>query len=296
LIYGLKQSPRAWYDKLSNFLISCSFKVSGAGSSIFTKNNSNGITVVLVYVDDLIITGNNQLEIDCVKRDLKNKFDIKDLGKLKYFLGIEIAHSPKGLFISQRKYTLDLLKEIGKLGCKPALTPTDSNMKLNTEDGESLKDINHFQILVGKIIYLTVTRPDVSFAVSQISRFMHSPRTPHIDAINRILRYLKGTSGKGIWMKRNNTNTLCGYSDADWAGNFDRKSTTGFCTFVGENLVTWKSKKQNVVARSSAEAEYRAMASTASELTWIRQVLVDLNIKIEEQISNVLGNIVLCNG
>jgi Reverse transcriptase (RNA-dependent DNA polymerase) len=251
---------------------------------------------VLVYVDDLIITGNNQLEIDCVKRDLKNKFDIKDLDKLKYFLGIEIAHSPKGLFISQRKYTLDLLKETGKLGCKPALTPTDSNMKLNTEDGESLKDINHFQILVGKIIYLTVTRPDVSFVVSQISRFMHSPRTPHIDAINRILRYLKGTSGKGIWMKRNNTNTLCGYSDADWAGNFDRKSTTGFCTFVGENLVTWKSKKQNVVARSSAEAEYRAMASTASELTWIRQVLVDLNIKIEEQISNVLGNIVLCNG
>jgi Reverse transcriptase (RNA-dependent DNA polymerase) len=110
-IDGLKQSLRAWYDKLSNFLISYSFKVSGADSSMFTKNNSNGMTVVLVYVDDLIITGNNQLEIDRVKRDLKNKFDIKDSGKLKYFLGIEIAHSPKGLFISQRKYTLDLLKK-----------------------------------------------------------------------------------------------------------------------------------------------------------------------------------------
>jgi Reverse transcriptase (RNA-dependent DNA polymerase) len=148
---------------------------------MFTKNNSNGTTVVLVYVDDLIITSNNQLEIDCVKRDLKNKFDIKDLGKLNFFLGIEIAHSPKGLFISQIKYTLDLLKETKKLGCKPASTPTDSNMKLNTEDCEPLKDINHFQRLVGKLIYLTVTRPDVSFVVSQISRFMHSPRTPHID-------------------------------------------------------------------------------------------------------------------
>jgi Reverse transcriptase (RNA-dependent DNA polymerase) len=245
------------------------------------------MTVVLVYVDDLIIIGNKQLKIDCVKRDLKNKFDIRDLGKLKYFLGIEIAHFSKGLFISQRKYTLDLLKETEKLGCKPASTPTESNMKINTEEGEPLKDINHFQSLVGKLIYLIVTRPDVLFAISQISRFMHSPRTPHIDAINRILRYLKGTPRKGtprkgIWMKRKNINTLCGYSDAYWAGSFDKKLTTDFCTFVGGNLVTWKSKKQNIVARSSVEAKYRAMTSTASELTWIKQVLADLEIKIKE--------------
>jgi Reverse transcriptase (RNA-dependent DNA polymerase) len=124
-------------------------------------------------VDDLIITGDNQEEIDCVKRDLKKKFDIKDLGKLKYFFGIEITHSLKGLFISQRKYTLDLLKETKKLGCKTVSTPIDSDMKLNTEDGETLEDINHFQRLVGKLIYLTVTRPDMSFAISQISKFMH---------------------------------------------------------------------------------------------------------------------------
>jgi Reverse transcriptase (RNA-dependent DNA polymerase) len=257
---------------------------------LFTKHNSNGTTIVLVYVDDLIITGDNQVEINCVKDDLKQKFDIKDLGKLKYFLGIEVAHSLKGLFISQRKYVLYLLKETGKLGCKPVSTPIDSNVKLNTEDGEPLKDIHYFQRLVGKLIYLTVTRPDMSFAVSQISKFMHSPRTPHLDAVNRILRYLKGTPGKGIWMKRNNTNVICGYSDADWAGSFDRKSTTGFCTFVGGNLVTWKSKKQNVVARSSAEAEYRAMASTASELTWIKQVLADLNIKVEEPMKMFCDN------
>jgi Reverse transcriptase (RNA-dependent DNA polymerase) len=148
-------------------------------------------------VDDLIITGDNQEEIDCVKRDLKKKFDIKDLGKLKYFFGIEIAHSLKGLFISQQKYTLDLLKETKKLGCKPVSTPIDSDMKLNTEDGETLEDINHFQRLVGKLIYLTVTRPDMSFAISQISKFMHSPRTSHLDVVNMILRYLKGTTEKG---------------------------------------------------------------------------------------------------
>jgi hypothetical protein len=110
---------------------------------------------------------------------------------------------------------------------------------------------------------------------------MHSPRTPHLEAVNRILRFLKNNPGKGIWMKNNNSNDICGYSDADWAGSFDRKSTTGFCTFVGGNLVTWKSKKQNVVARSSAEAEYRAMASTASELTWIKQLLLDMGFRTQ---------------
>jgi hypothetical protein len=126
------------------------------------------------------------------------------------------------------------------------------------------EDVHHFQRLVGKLIYLTVTRPDMSFAIGQISKFIHSPRTPHLDVIDRILRYLKRNLDKRIWMKNNNTNAICGYSDTD---SFHKKSTIGFCAFVGRNLVTWKSKKQNIVARSSAEAEYRAMTSTASELT-----------------------------
>jgi Reverse transcriptase (RNA-dependent DNA polymerase) len=143
-IYGLNQSLRAWYEKLSHFLLSCNFKTSWADTSFFTKYNENGITVVLVYVDDIIITGDSQSEIDSIKNHLKQKFDIKDLEKLKYFLGIEIAHSSKGLFISQRKYVLDLLKETDKLGCKPASTPVDINVKLNTEDSELLEDINQY--------------------------------------------------------------------------------------------------------------------------------------------------------
>jgi hypothetical protein len=112
------------------------------------------------------------------------------------------AHSLKELFISQRKYILDLLKETNKLGCKPAKTPLETNIKLNIENDEPLKDINHFQRLIGKLIFLTVTRPDLSYAVSQNSQFMHVPRTPHLDAINRVLRYLKGSSDKGIWMRK----------------------------------------------------------------------------------------------
>jgi hypothetical protein len=169
---------------------------------------------------------------------LRENFDIKVLELLKYFLGIEIAQSPKRIFISQRKYTLDLLRETGKLGCKPTSTLIDSKIKLNTEDDEQLEDISQFQRLVGKLIYLTVTRPDISFSISQISKFMHAPRTPHLEAINRILRYLKGTPGKGVWMKNNNSNDIRGNFDADWARSFDRKSTTKFYTFIDENLAT----------------------------------------------------------
>jgi Reverse transcriptase (RNA-dependent DNA polymerase)/Integrase core domain/gag-polypeptide of LTR copia-type/GAG-pre-integrase domain len=289
-IYGLKQSPRAWYAKLSTFLIEHNFKKSTADCSVFIEKNDNSSTIILVYVDDIIITGNNNQRIKEVKEMLKGKFDIKDLGKLSYFLGIEIAHSTKGLFLSQRKYTLDLLKETGKLGTKPATSPMETNIKLNTEDGKPLSDISQYQRIVGKLIYLTVTRPDITFAVSTVSQFMHAPRTCHMEAINRILRYLKGTPGQGILMKQNATDTVVGFSDADWAGSCDRKSTTGFCTFVGGNLVTWRSKKQNVVARSSAEAEYRAMASTASELIWIKHLLHDMLIESPEPIQMFCDN------
>jgi hypothetical protein len=121
---------------------------------------------------------------------------------------------------------------------------------------------------MGKLIYLTVTRPDLSFAVSQISQFMHAPKTCHLKIIDKVLRYLKGTPGKGILMKNNKSNELCCYTDVDWAGSFDTKFTINFCTFVDENIITWKNKK-NIIARSSAEAKYRAMATTISELMWI---------------------------
>jgi hypothetical protein len=119
---------------------------------------------------------------------------------------------------------------------------------------------------------------------------MHAPRAVYIDAIDRILRFLKGTPEKGIRKKCNNSNEVCDYSDADWAGNFNRKSTTGFCIFVDENLATWKSKKQNIVARSSAEAEYRVMTSTASEIVWIKQLLMDIGIEIQTPIKIFCDN------
>jgi hypothetical protein len=277
-LYGLKQSPRAWYSKLSSVLIASGFKRSHADSSLFVRTGNVGRLIVLVYVDDLIITGDNMDEIQSLKSTLHETFSIKDLGSLRYFLGIEMDHSPKGLFLNQRKYIVDLLHEVGMTDSKPAHTPLKSNLKLNIE-GEPLSDISMYQRLVGKLIYLTITRPDITYAVSLVSQFMHSPTSLHLTIVKRILRYLKGTVTKGILMRNNGHFKLEGFSDSDWAGNaIDRKSTTGFCTFIGGNLVTWKSKKQTVVARSSAEAEYRAMASTACELIWLKTLLGDLGI------------------
>ncbi|XP_050147281.1 uncharacterized mitochondrial protein AtMg00810-like [Malus sylvestris] len=175
-----------------------------------------------------------------------------------------MATSKKGMFLNQRKYILDLLQEADMLDCKPASIPLDCKHKM-TMDGETLTDISYYQRLVGRLIYLTITRPDIAFAVSLVSQFMHSPTMDHLQVVKRILRYLKGSVGRGLLMQNNVHTHILGYTDADWAGNsLDRKSTTGFCIFVGGNLVSWKSKKQSVITRSSAEAKYRAMATTAS--------------------------------
>ncbi|KAG7559386.1 Reverse transcriptase RNA-dependent DNA polymerase [Arabidopsis thaliana x Arabidopsis arenosa] len=282
-IYGLKQSPRAWYHKLSSTLKANGFKKSESDHTLFTLQNDQGIVVVLIYVDDLIISGSNKEGIKSIKTSLHNAFDIKDLGVLKYFLGIEVCRSPEGLFLSQRKYTLDLLKLTGKLGAKPVSTPLEPGYKVNRKgekDDRPYHCPEQYRRLVGKLIYLTYTRPDISFAVNQVSQHMKEPTVYHWSMVDRILKYLKGSPGQGIWMGKNSSTEIVGYCDADYGGDRnDRHSTTGFCTFIGGNLVTWKSKKQKVVSCSSAEAEYRAMKKLTNELTWLKALLKDFGIE-----------------
>ncbi|RVW28194.1 Retrovirus-related Pol polyprotein from transposon RE2 [Vitis vinifera] len=275
-IYGLKQSPRAWHAKLSSILEDLGFTRSSADSSLYVQTGQTEKLMVLIYVDDLIITGSNADSIAALKKKLQGKFPVKDLGPLKYFLGIEVATSRKGLFLNQRKYTIDLLRDSNMLNSKPANTPFDSKLQLD-KLGDPLDSSNYYQKLVGKLIYLTITRPDISFAVSLVSQYMHAPTVVHLCMVKRILRYLKKTIGRGIVMRRNGHTDIIGFSDSDWAGNtIDRRSTTGYCMFVGGNLVSWKSKKQPVVARSSAEAEYRAMAAASCEMVWLKNLLTDL--------------------
>jgi hypothetical protein len=250
---------------------------------MFIKHSDDGkIAILIVYVDDIILTGDNVTEMDRLKKSLALEFEIKDLGSLRYFLGMEVARSKRGIIVSQRKYILDLLKETGMSGCRPADTPIDPNQKLgDTKDGNPV-NTTRYQKLVGKLIYLSHTRPDIAFAVNIESQFMHSPYEVHLEAVYRILRYLKSTPGKGLFFKKSEEKTIETYTNADWAGSVtDRRSTSGYCTYIWGNLVTWKSKKQSVVARSSAEAEYRAMTHGVCEILWLKKILEELKRPLE---------------
>ncbi|KAL0641379.1 hypothetical protein Bca4012_103352 [Brassica carinata] len=253
------------------------------GSSGAALTTPSGMIALLVYVDDIIITGSDKEGIIATKEFLKSMFDIKDLGEMKYFLGIEICRSKEGLFMSQRKYTLDLLKGAGAYGGKTARMPMEDGYKVpregEIEDSKPYQDPKLYRKLVGKLIYLTITRPDICFAVNQVSQHMQVPKEHHWRMVERILMYLNGSPDQGVWMGCNGSTEVVGYCDADWAGDrADRRSTTGYCTFIGGNLVTWKSKKQKVVSCSSAEAEYRAMLKLTNELVWIKGILKHLGI------------------
>ncbi|RVX07987.1 Retrovirus-related Pol polyprotein from transposon RE2 [Vitis vinifera] len=259
-LYGLKQSPRAWFSRFSSV-------VQEFGMLRAVQQTIQFFIIITPWGST------------------------KDLGKLKYFLGIEIAQSSSGVVLSQRKYALDILEETGMLDCKPVDTPMDPNVKLVPGQGEPLGDPGRYRRLVGKLNYLTITRPDISFPVSVVSQFLQSPCDSHWDAVIRILRYIKSTPGQGVLYENRGHTQVVGYTDADWAGSpTDRRSTSGYCVFIGGNLISWKSKKQDVVARSSAEAEYRAMALATCELIWLRHLLQELRFGKDEQMKLICDN------
>jgi Reverse transcriptase (RNA-dependent DNA polymerase) len=277
-LYGLKQSPRAWFDRFRKAIIGMGYRQTNADHTVFFRRHRAHITVLVVYVDDMIISGNDEGEIALLKKKLGKEFEVNDLGQLRYFLGIKIARGAERIVLSQRKYVLDLLTETGMLGCRPTIAPIDQKFKLSAEAEEPV-DREKYQRLVGRLIYLSHTCPDISFAVSVVSRYMHDPREGHMDVVYQILRYLKNAPGKGLIFRKNGHLNIEGYCDSDRAScSDDRKSTSEYCMFIGGNLVSWKSKKQTVVARSTAEAEYRAMALDVAEMLWLRALLVELKI------------------
>lgn len=278
-LYGLKQAPRCWFAKLVAALQGYGFLQSYSDYSLFTYTQGDIQMNVLVYVDDLIISGNNSAALQACKAYLSDCFRMKDLGELKYFLGIEVARSPSGLFLCQRKYTLDIISEAGLLGAKPATFPMEQNHKLSLSTGELLAQPERYRRLVGRLIYLAVTRPDLAYSVHILSQFMQAPRIEHWEAALRVVRYLKGTPGQGILLRADSELTLKGWCDSDWAAcPITRRSLTGWLVFLGHSPISWKTKKQHTVSRSSAEAEYRSLAAITCELKWLKGLLLSLGV------------------
>lgn len=211
---------------------------------LFIKHSGSTKTYLLVYVDDILIVGNDKDDIQHVKDYLNDQFSIKDLGNAKYFLGVEISKNSSDLFLNQRKYTLDILNDTGMVGCKPANTPLPTGISLTDMNNELYTNISEYRRLIGRLLYMNITRPDLTYVVQQLSQYVKSPTSAHWDATMHLVRYLKGTITTRMHLPSTSNFRLYTYCDASWAScSQTKKSVTGYYIFLGNSLVSWKTKK-----------------------------------------------------
>jgi histone deacetylase 1/2 len=236
---------------------------------------------VLVYVDDIIVVSSTSEATSGLLRNLKEAFALKDLGDLHYFLGMEVTKVRDGIILSQDKYASDLLKRVNMWSCKPASTPMSTSEKMSAFVGTPLgpADATNYRSVVGALQYLTLTRPDISFAVNKVCQYLHAPTEIHWSAVKRILRYVKANTKIGLSISRCKSLLVSGFSDADCAGSLDdRRSTGGFAIFLGSNLISWSARKQSTISRSSTEAEYKVVANATAEIMWVQILLKEIGI------------------
>ncbi|KAL0438789.1 UNVERIFIED_CONTAM: Retrovirus-related Pol polyprotein from transposon RE2 [Sesamum latifolium] len=266
-LYDLKQASRQWNVELTTKLESYGFKQSPHDHCLFTLKKDSLFLALIVYVDDVLLTGTSLPALNDVKHYLDDLFTIKDLGNAKYFLGLELALSDQGTYVTQRKYLLDIIHDCRLDDAKATATPLPAGIKFDASSGPCHASPEQYRRLVGRPLYLEFSRPDISFAVQQLSQFIQCPRQPHWDVALYLVRYLKGSSTLGLFFAVDSSLPLTAYSDFDWASCLDtRRSVTGYCIFLGASLISWKTKKQTTDSRSSAEAEYRSMGLIVCEL------------------------------
>ncbi|KAG9450314.1 hypothetical protein H6P81_010279 [Aristolochia fimbriata] len=278
-LYGLKQAPRAWYERLSKFLCSTGFIRGGVDKTLFIKKKEQDLTIAQIYVDDIIFGSTSEHGVKRFVRDMQGEFEMSMMGELAYFLGFQVKQKEDGIFISQEKYAKNLVKKFDLEESKAMRTPMSTTAYVTKDEEGIPTNTSMYRSMLGSLLYLTASRPDISYNVGVCARYQSSPKESHVKLARRILRYVKGTINWGLWFSRDSNTLLAGYSDADWAENVDdRKSTSGGCFYLGNNLVSWYSKKQNSISLSTAEAEYIAAGSCCAQLIWMRQMLADYGI------------------
>jgi hypothetical protein len=276
-LYRLKQAPRAWYSRFATYMTTLGFIEAKSDTSLFIFRHGSDMVYLLLYVDDIILTASSTELLRRTISALQWEFIMKDLGPLQNFLGITVERRPDGLFLHQRTYTLDILKHVVMAYYKPCTTPVNLQAKLAGDSGPPVEDASQFWSIAGALQYLTFTQLDITYTVQQIYLHMHEPREPHLTDMKCILRYLQGTLDYSLLLRRSSSFDLVVYMDVDWVSCPDtRRSMSGYAVFLGDNLVSWSAKRQTVVSRSSAEAEYRAIANGVVEATWLRQLLHEL--------------------
>ncbi|KAI4365385.1 hypothetical protein MLD38_021374 [Melastoma candidum] len=281
-LYGLKQAPRAWYERLSQFLIEKGYRKGKVDTTLSLKKHGTELLIVQIYVDDIIFGSTNNTLCNEFAELMKGEFEMSMMGELTFFLGLQIRQTSEGTFIHQEKYTKQLLKKYELTNSKHLSTPMSTNAIVEKDESGKDADPSLYRSMIGSLLYLTASRPDILFSVCLCARYQLAPKESHLTHVKRIFRYLSGTTNLGLWYSKRSLFDLIEYSDADFAGcKIDRKSTSGTCQLLGDMLISWHSKKQASVALSTAEAEYVAAASCCAQLLWMRQQLEDYGFKFD---------------
>ncbi|GKB22494.1 retrovirus-related pol polyprotein from transposon TNT 1-94 [Tanacetum coccineum] len=295
-LYGLKQAPRAWYDLLSSFLLSQKFTKGTVDPTLFVRREGKDILLVQIYVDDIIFASTKPDLCETFSKIMCSKFQMSMMGKLSFFLGLQISQSPRGIFLNQSKYALESIKKYGMETCEPADTPMVEKSKLDEDPQGKAVDPTRYRGMIGTLMYLTASRPDLVFVVCMCARYQAKPTEKHLHAVKRIFRYLRGTINMGLWYPKDSCIALTAFADADHAGCQDtRKSTSGSMQLLGDRLVSWSSKKQKSTAISSTEAEYIALSGCCAQILWMRSMLKIITFVLS-LLCSCLIFFFICNG
>ncbi|GKB82706.1 retrovirus-related pol polyprotein from transposon TNT 1-94 [Tanacetum coccineum] len=278
-LYGLKQAPHAWYDMLSSFLISQDFSKSSVDPTLFIYRDGKELLLVQIYVDDIIFVASIPELCDLFSKIMCLKFKMLMMGKISFYLGLQISQSPRGIFINQSKYTLESLKKYSFDSCNPVDTPMVEKSKLDEDKEGKAIDPSHYCGMIGTLLYLTSSRSDLQFAICMCARYQALPTEKHLNAVKRIFRYLKITVNRGLWYLKDSSIALTTFADADHTGCQDtHRSTSSSMQFLGDRLVSWSSKRQKSAVISSTEAEYIAMSGCCAQILWMRSQLTDYGL------------------